>query len=216
MLLPLRLAWKALKLLLAGLLLYLVITFAQVWQGSRDDSHDPAEAIIVLGAAQYDGVPSPVLRGRLDHAIELYEDGLAPTVVVTGGKQPGDRFTEAHAGYVYLRSHGVPEFAIQREEQGDNTWEQLAAASRFLSAQGVSEVILVSDDYHAYRLDRIAHELGLVAQVSPVDPGLSVIGRGRALGRETVAVALGRVIGFRRLVNLDDSLSDVSAAGPVR
>ncbi len=160
---------------------YLLITFAQVVWASGRESHRPAQAIIVLGAAQYDGRPSPVLRGRLAHAVELYQQGVARTIVVTGGKKPGDRFTEAAAGYEYLRAHDVPESAILREENGDNTWEQLAAATRFLRNRHIDDVVLVSDDYHAYRLDRIAHELGLRAQVSPVDPGLSFAARGQGV-----------------------------------
>lgn len=194
---------------------YLVATFGQVWLATTEDSHEPAQAIVVLGAAQYDGHPSPVLEARLAHAVELYEAGVAPTIVVTGGRQAGDRFTEAGAGYRYLREHGVPEEAILREEQGTNTWSQLAAATVLLSERGVDDVVLVSDDYHAYRLDRIAHELGLQSQVSPVDPGLSAAGRAQKLTRETAAVAVGRVIGFRRLVNVDEQLSGVRSLGPV-
>lgn len=202
-----RIAVRVGLLAVIGVVLYVGITFFQVWNASTQDHNEPAEAIIVLGAAQYDGEPSPVLIGRLEHAIDLYGAQAAPIVVVTGGKQPGDRFTEAAASYTYLRSKGVPEAAILREEQGANTWEQLAAATRELRSRGMSSVILVSDDYHAYRLDRIAHELGLTAQVSPVDPGLSFGGRIRAMARETAAVAVGRVIGFRRLVSLDEQIN---------
>lgn len=212
----LRLGVRAVALVVALLAVYVAITFVQVWQATDSDSRDPAQAIIVLGAAQYDGRPSPVLRGRLEHVLELYEQGVAPTIVVTGGKQAGDRFTEAAASYRFLREHGVPESAILREEDGANTWEQLAAATRLLRLRGMQDAVLVSDDYHAYRLDRIAHELGLDAQVSPVDPGLSAFGAARALVRETAAVAVGRVIGFRRLVDLDDQLSVVRSFGPVR
>jgi uncharacterized SAM-binding protein YcdF (DUF218 family) len=197
-----RTGWR-IAILIGGLIgVYLVITFFQVWSASRADSHDPADAIIVLGAAQYDGIPSPVLQRRLDHALELYDEGYAPRIVVTGGKRPGDRFTEAAASYRYLRAHGVPEDDILREEQGGNTWQQLAASKRFLANRGIATVILVSDDYHALRLARIADEVGLDAQVSPVDSGLSFAGSTRALVRETVAVSVGRLIGFRRLANL--------------
>jgi len=202
----LRLGTRAFVLVAVLLVAYVGITFVQVVEATRSDSHRPAEAIIVLGAAQYDGRPSPVLRARLEHALTLYEDEVAPLVVVTGGKQAGDRFTEAAAGFTYLREHGVPEDAIMREEQGDNTWAQLAATTRLLRQRGMRSAVLVSDDYHAYRLDRIAQELGLDAQVSPVDPGLAMVGRARALGRETLAVAVGRVIGFRRLVDVDGQL----------
>lgn len=201
-------------LVIIGLVVYLAITFFQVWNASNQTAEERTQAIIVLGAAQYDGRPSPVLAARLDHAVELYEAGVANTVVVTGGKQDGDRFTEAAAGYQYLREAGIPESAILREEQGLNTWEQLAAATRVLRARDMRGAVLVSDDYHAYRLDRIAQELGLRAQVSPVDPKLSMRGRVKAMTRETVAVAVGRVIGFRRLVNLDDQISIVRSGAP--
>lgn len=210
-----RILVRVAAVLTAAIVVYVAVTFAQVWSASRQDSHRPAQAIIVLGAAQYDGTPSPVLRNRLDHAIELYEAGIAPFLVVTGGKQPGDRFTEAAASYAYLRRAGIADHVIRREEQGANTWQQLAAASRFLAESGIHDVVLVSDDYHAYRLDRIAHELGLTAQVSPVDAGLSFAGRLRALARETVAVAVGRVVGFRRLVDLDAQVTGVRSAGTV-
>jgi uncharacterized SAM-binding protein YcdF (DUF218 family) len=211
----LRLGVRAAALVIALGVVYVLITFVQVWQATDQDSHEPAQAIIVLGAAQYDGRPSPALEGRLAHVLELYEQGVAPTIVVTGGKRVGDRFTEAAASYRYLRAHGVPEEAILREEDGANTWEQLAAATRLLRLNNMHDAVLISDDYHAYRLDRIAHELGLDAQVSPVDPGLSRLGKARALVRETAAVAVGRVIGFRRLVNLDDQLPGVRSLGPV-
>ena len=201
-------------LTVAALVVYLVITFLQVWNASNQAHQEPAQAVIVLGAAQYDGRPSPVLQARLDHAVELYRDGVAPLVVVTGGKREGDRFTEAAASFRHLREAGIPESAILREEQGSNTWEQLAAATRLLRELDMRSAVLVSDDYHAYRLDRIAHELGLRAQISPIDPRLSTTDRIRAMARETVAVAVGRVIGFRRLVNLDDQLSIVRSGAP--
>ncbi len=203
----LRIAIRSGLFLAGALLLYVAITFFQVLNASNQAHQDPSQAIIVLGAAQYNGVPSPVLEGRLEHAIELYEDGVAKMIIVTGGKQPDDRFTEAHASYTHLRQAGIPEDRILREEKGENTWEQLAAATRVLRERGMTSAVLVSDDYHAYRLDRIARELGLDAQVSPVDPRLSFGGESKAILKETAAVAVGRIIGFRRLVNLDDQLS---------
>lgn len=197
-----RMGWRIGVVVFGLLAIYLLVTFFQVWSASRDDSQDPADAIVVLGAAQYNGTPSPVLERRLDHAIELFEDGLAPRIVVTGGKQEGDQFTEAAAGFRYLREHGIAEGAILREEQGANTWAQLAASRRFLEDLGAETVILVSDDYHALRLSRIADEVGMDSHVSPVNSGLSFGGEMKAMVRETFAVATGRVIGFRRLANL--------------
>ena len=102
-------------------LVYVVVTFVQVWAASRENQAGKAGAIVVLGAAQYNGRPSPVLAARLDHALDLYHDGVAPLIVVTGGRQQGDRFTEATTGYNYLRDHGVPDDAIRKEVQGRST-----------------------------------------------------------------------------------------------
>ncbi len=190
--------------LLALCLLYVAVTFVQVWLASRRDEARAADAIVVLGAAQYDGEPSPVLAARLDHAADLYRAGYAPLVVVTGGRQPGDRFTEAGASAAYLEAQGIPGSAIERETSSTNSWESLAATARFLRARGVTDVLLVSDPYHALRIAAIADELGLPARVSPT-PSSPVDGFAelRAMGRETMAVAVGRLIGFRRLVRID-------------
>jgi uncharacterized SAM-binding protein YcdF (DUF218 family) len=180
------------------------VTFVQVWQASNRDEARASDAIIVLGAAQYDGEPSPVLARRLDHAAELYLDGLAPLIVVTGGSRPGDRFTEAAASAAYLESLGVPGQHIEREVQGESSWESLAAAARFLRADGITRVMLVSDPYHAMRIDGIAHDLGLDAVVSPSDGGAPF----GSLLRETAAVAVGRVIGYDRLVQVDEEVEE--------
>lgn len=199
----LRLGVKVALLAVGALLLYLGVTFVQVWQASRNDHVHPAQAIIVLGAAQYDGRPSPALRERLDHAADLYRSGVAPVVVVTGGGRPGDRFNEATASVTYLHALGIPDGAIRREVQGRNTWEQLAASSRFLRDEGIVEVVLVSHPWHAYRLALVAEEVGLEATVSSTRTG-SIARRGnwRHAVRETAAVSIGRLTGFRRLTNL--------------
>ena len=127
---------------------------------------------------------------------------LAPIVVVTGGNRPGDRFTEATAGYNYLRGRGVPDEALLKEVAGTNTWEELAASARFLRERGITDVLLVSEPYHAFRLRAISGELGLEAAVSPSESRLSGSEELRALVRETGAVAIGRIIGYRRLVRL--------------
>ena len=173
-----------------------------MWRASgRDERLPDAEAIIVLGAAQYNGVPSPVLANRLDHAAELYDEGVADLIVVTGGRQEGDRFTEAEASANYLEELGIPGDHIERETTGDSSWESLASAARFLQPTTASTaVVLVSDPYHAMRIDGIAHELGLDATVSPADGSSSL----PELGRETLAVAVGRIIGYDRLVRLDE------------
>jgi uncharacterized SAM-binding protein YcdF (DUF218 family) len=188
--------------------LYLGVTFVQVYRASRHDGARIADAIVVLGAAQYNGLPSPVLQDRLDHALELYNGGLADHIVVTGGRQEGDRFTEATAGYNYLRDHGVPDEALLKEVQGTNTYESLAASARFLRERGLTEVVMVTDGYHAYRVQAIARDLGLDATASPATSRLSRSSEARHLARETVAVALGRIIGWNRLFRLDAAVND--------
>jgi uncharacterized SAM-binding protein YcdF (DUF218 family) len=179
-------------------LLYLAGTFMQVWSTARADHAGPADAIVVLGAAQYDGAPSPVLRARLDHAVSLYRDGHAPLIVVTGGRQEGDRFTQAAAGYRYLRDRGVPDEALLLEVDGTSTYTELAATARILRSRGLDSVLMVSDGYHSRRLLAIASEVGLDGAVSPTDTGYGL----RQLARETMAVGLGRLTGFRRLDSL--------------
>src|SRR6266545_1207312 len=158
------------KLLRRGLLvavvlpiLYFAVTFVQVWRTSRHEGAKPAQAVIVLGAAQYDGRPSAVLRARLDHAADLYHRKVAPVVVVTGGKIEGDRFTESAASANYLHTKGVPDEAILREVQGRTSWQSLAASARFLHQRGIRDVVLLSDPFHAARIHGIASELGFEA-----------------------------------------------------
>jgi len=180
--------------------LYLSVTFVQVWMASRRDEARRSDAIVVLGAAEYDGRPSPVLAARLDHAILLYEKGIAPVIVVTGGKEPGDRFTEAGASADYLHKHAIPDRAILRETTGRTSWESLEAAARFLEDGGMKRVVLVSDPYHSARIKAIAHEVGLDAVTSPTrtSPIKGTSAFKRLLG-ETLRVAAGRLFGYGRL-----------------
>jgi uncharacterized SAM-binding protein YcdF (DUF218 family) len=186
------------------IVVYFGATFAQVWLASRAGPPHRAQAIVVLGAAQYDGRPSPALQARLQHALDLYDHHMATRIVVTGGRRVGDRYTEATSGYNWLRRQGVPDAAILKEVHGRNTYESLAAVERFLRPMDISEVILVSERSHSLRLRGVAHEVGLDAQVSPA-PGGEPTGfhRVRTMARETVAVGLGRVVGYRRLTNLE-------------
>jgi len=195
-----RLGWLA---VVVGLVvLYFVASFVDVWMTSRRDyeprigNDDSPRAAVVLGAAQYNGEPSPVLRARLDEAAELYEAGEVELVVVTGGGQAADITTEAKTGYDYLRERsGIPDERLRLEVQGASTYQSLAATARFLRNEGVVDVVLVTDRYHAKRSILTAEEVGLRATVS-LTPQAASIDR---LVEESVAVAIGRVIGFRRL-----------------
>lgn len=184
---------------------YYAANVAEVWLASRRDEARPAEAIVVLGAAQYDGQPSAVLRARLDHAGALFRTRLAPVVVVTGGRRSGDRFTEARVGAAYLHRLGVPESAILRETSGRTSWESLAASARFLRARGIDRVVLVSDPFHAARIAAIGREVGLSPSTSPTrtSPIRGLPAVRRMLG-EALQMSLGRVLGFRRLVRVGE------------
>lgn len=199
-----RLVLKIALGLVAAVVLYFGVTFAQVWMASRRDQARPAQAIVVFGTAQYNGRPSPVLAARLDHAVDLYHRRLAPVIVVTGGNQPGDRYTEASASANYLLQRGVPDQDLLREVSGTTSWQSLAAAANFLADRKISDVLLVSDPFHSYRIRAMASELGLTAYTSPTRTspikGMTAI---RYMVRETVAVAVGRIIGFRRQASIE-------------
>lgn len=200
-----KLAVKLVVGLLAAAVLYLGVTFAQVWGAARNDQARPAEAIVVFGTAQYNGVPSPVLAARLDHAIELYEKDLAPVIVVTGGNQPGDQFTEATASANYLIQRGVPDEDVLREVSGTSSWQSLAAAANFLGDRQITEVLLVSDPFHSLRIRAMATELGLDGHASPTKTSpIRGMTEARYMARETVAVAVGRIVGFRRQASIED------------
>jgi uncharacterized SAM-binding protein YcdF (DUF218 family) len=152
---------------IVGTLVVVGYTTYRIWdQGGRDDSR-AADAIVVLGAAQYDGRPSPVFQARLDHAIQLYHDGIARVLVVTGGKLPGDRTTEAAAAKAYALAHGVPAEAILVEDRSRTTLESLRAVGRMLREQQLTTVVFVSDRTHMLRVLRIATDVGIDGHGSP-------------------------------------------------
>lgn len=136
-----------------------------VWQ--RRDTARPAAAIVVLGAAQYAGHPSPVLRARLDHAIELFQRGLAPRLIVTGGKGNGDTTSEAAVSRRYVERHGVPASAVLVEPHGRTTGESMTGVAALMRGQPSRDVILVSDPFHMLRLFILARRVGLQPYVSP-------------------------------------------------
>lgn len=132
----------------------------RIWDQSHHDEQHSADAIVVLGAAQYNGDPSPVFRARLNHAAFLYRLGMSAKVIVTGGKLPGDNFTEAQAGDDYLvGDKGVPADAITQVE-GTTTWESLQQVADVADEEQVDSLLLVSDPLHSYRIKRMANDLG--------------------------------------------------------
>ncbi len=189
----------------AMLAAYYLVSLYQVWSAGRADELAPVDAIVVMGAAQYDGRPSPQLAARLDHVAELWPEGYAPIVVVTGGNIPGDRFTEASASAEYLVERGVPDESILQEDQGSNSFESLQSVAAMLDERGLDDVLIVTDPYHALRSRETAEELGLSVLLSSTDT--SVVQGSDAFGRhiqEAAGVAIGRIIGFERLASLVD------------
>jgi uncharacterized SAM-binding protein YcdF (DUF218 family) len=184
-------------------LVYYAVTLYQVHSTGLSDQVRPVDAIVVMGAAQYDGRPSPQLAARLDHAADLWAAGLAEVLVVTGGNQPGDRFTEAEASANYLIDRGVPAEAILQEDSSHSTYASLDAVSTMLHQRGLFSVLLVSDPFHSLRTRLTAQELGLVAYVSPTrtSPVRGNTETAREF-EEAAGIALGRIIGFKRLLSI--------------
>jgi len=149
--------------------LCLLIAYAtlRIWEQGGHDEQRPAGAIVVLGAAQFNGSPSPVYAARLDHAVALYLHGVAPFLVVTGGKAEGDRTTEAAAGRAYALARGVPDDHILVEDGGRTTLDSLDRVAAMLNARGIYDAVFVSDPTHMLRVLRIAQDLGLTAWGSP-------------------------------------------------
>lgn len=144
-----------------------VVSLACVVAWEYRDTARPSSAIVVLGAAQYDGHPSPVLRARLDHAIDLWRRGLAPRIIFTGGRGEGDTTSEGAVGRRYALGRGVPDSAILVESTGRTTSESMSAVARMMRGAARPDVILVSDPFHMFRLTIVAHRLGLTAHTSP-------------------------------------------------
>ena len=137
-----------------------------IWYASRDRAVR-SDAIIVMGAAQYRGRPSPVLRARLDHAVGLYAQGFAPRLVLTGGIAEGDTASEASVSRAYALRAGVPDSAILLENDGRTTGQSVRAVADLLRARGMDKVVMVSDPFHVFRASIVARRSGLAAVTSP-------------------------------------------------
>ncbi len=198
---PAKLAALSTAAFVLAIVAFVGVTFVQVWFQSMRDEIKSADAIVVLGAAQWDGIPSPVLKARLDHALDLYAKELAPYIVTTGSKQKGDRYTEAYTGLTYLLERGIPESKIIVIVDGSNTYQSLSATSTAIQGVGLgNEVLLVSDPYHALRAKEIAREVGLDPSFSSTELDSSF----EQLARETIGTSIGRIIGFRRASTLSE------------
>ncbi|MEO7664751.1 MAG: YdcF family protein [Candidatus Limnocylindrales bacterium] len=174
---------------IAGVAVMAAVMTFRIWQQGARDERRHADAIVVLGAAQYDGTPSPVFEARLSHAVDLYEAGLAPVLIVTGGKAIGDRTTEAAAARAYALARGVPETAILSEEVGRTTLESLVGVGALLRELGLHSALFVSDRTHMLRVLRIATDEGIEAWGSPTET--SPIDLDRARQAEATVHELG-------------------------
>jgi uncharacterized SAM-binding protein YcdF (DUF218 family) len=149
------------------LIIYIAYISIRIEQQSTRDEAQPADVIIVLGAAEYRGRPSPVLRARLDHALDLYRRSLAPRILTTGGAGGDPIFTEGGVGRSYLVSKGVPSESIVVELEGESTVHSIAAAGEILQRMGLGSAIVVSDGYHIYRVKKMLQAKGLKVYGSP-------------------------------------------------
>ena len=159
-------------LLVAGSLAAVIAVLCAliVIQGRGDDAQQVAGGVgaaIVLGAAQWNGDPSPVLQARLDHALDLYRKGQVHRIILTGGVGPGDKTSEAAAGREYLVARGLPAGDLMLEETGTTTWESMRQAAALAGQNHIGAVMLVSDPFHMLRSLKMARDLGLVAYGSP-------------------------------------------------
>ncbi len=160
---------QALALTLLAAATVYTVALVMVLVVSQQDQRRPVDAIVVLGAAQYNGRPSPVLRARLNHALHLYREGHAPKIIVTGGMGRGDTMSEATVGRQFLVSHGVPSEAVVVQPQGRSTQASMTAVAEWLEQKRLHRVILVSDPFHMFRLRLEAQRTDLEAYTSPTE-----------------------------------------------
>ena len=184
--------------------LYVGLTVFEVWRVGRTQSTTQVDAIVVMGAAQYDGVPSPLLKARLMHAFDLWKQKIAPRIVLTGGNKPGDRFTEASASAIFLRQQGVPQEELLQESLSRSTYEALRNVRDLVKNDanfaGIERIVIVTDPYHELRSRLTAREMNFEATTTPTSNS-HIAGNStfKKHVKEGVGIALARVIGFGNL-----------------
>ncbi|MEX1184801.1 MAG: YdcF family protein [Gemmatimonadota bacterium] len=194
-----RRAARVLATLAVGVVVVWLASLAAVLVAGARPTIRPAGAILVLGAAQYNGRPSPVLQARLDHAIDLYNRGLAPRVIMTGGVGHGDSISEAEVSRRYAVAHGVPDSAILTERLGTTSAESVEAAAGLMRAESITSALVVSDSYHMMRLELLVRRAGIQpyrapAPDAPIDHAARRT-RWRYVLRESVLVPAAAVLG---------------------
>jgi uncharacterized SAM-binding protein YcdF (DUF218 family) len=198
----------ALGALLGSVALVSFMAWQIAAQGARDERR-PADAIVVLGAAQFNGRPSDVFQARLEHAVDLWKAGLAPYLVVTGGKVPDDLTTEAAVARAWAIARGVPAEAILAEDRGRTTLESLEAVALLFRENDLRSGVFVSDETHMLRVLRMASDLGMVAWGSPTrtSPSDRDEGRRRRSMLHELAGLAAYYVGGARLVGDSATLS---------
>lgn len=187
---------RLLVLAIVGVATFLAVTAVQIVQTASLEEIHPADAIVVFGAAEYSGRPSPVLRARLDHALEVFHRGVAPVVITTGGAAADPTFSEGGVGRDYLMHHGVPERSLIAETQGRDTAQSAIRVAVIMRANGLHSCVAVSDAYHEFRIRKLLeHESIAPVYVAPRPDSRphSVWQRSLAVLREATSYLLWRV-----------------------
>ena len=196
---PFKLILRIISAVVSILIIYFAITFVQIWLTGHEHSTRHAQAILVFGTTEDNGTPSPELRARLDQALVLWHKGQAPWIAVTGGKRPGDQFTEAGVSAAYLEGKGVPASKIL-VGAGTNTWQNVKTVVPKLKAHHITTVLTVTDPFHEDRAMAISSSQGLTPFPSPVRNSPTVKhSLWKYYAKETFEVGVGRIIGYSRL-----------------
>jgi uncharacterized SAM-binding protein YcdF (DUF218 family) len=196
---PFKLALRLLGILVALVVVYVGVTFVQVWLTSRDNDAHRADAALVFGTATNYRSPRADLKARLQRALSLYDAGLVRLVAVTGGKRPGDRYTEAQISAVWLESRRVPSTRIVLGS-GDDTWQNVASVAPQLHADGVHSVLVVTDPFHEYRAMATTSDFGFSPSATPsLRSPIGGFTLFEFFGKEAAEVAVGRIVGYGTL-----------------
>jgi uncharacterized SAM-binding protein YcdF (DUF218 family) len=162
-----KIAALVLLAMVVGIVAFYVHTCIAIVQQSRSDERRPTDAIVVFGAAEYDGRPSPVLRARLNHGLDLFRQDMAPFVITTGGSGKDPRFSEGGVGHDYLLSQGVPDASLIEETHGGDTAESAERVAVIMRTNGLRNCLAVSDAYHLFRVKRLMADQGMECYGSP-------------------------------------------------
>jgi uncharacterized SAM-binding protein YcdF (DUF218 family) len=195
---PIKLVLRIITTLISVVILYFAITFVQIWMTGHEHSTKHTQAILVFGTTEDNGTPSPELQARLDQALVLWHKDRAPWIAVTGGKRPGDHFTEAGVSATYLESHGVPASKILKGS-GTDTWQNVSSVRSKLKTHHIKTVLTVTDPFHEDRAMSIASSQGLTPYPSPVRNSPTVKhSLWKYYLKETFEVGIGRIIGYQQ------------------